>query len=333
MQYTKRVLSGIRATGRLHVGNYFGAVRKFFAQQSPDSLNMYFVADWHTLTTQQDPEVLRQSVREVVKDYLAAGLDPEQSIIYVQSSVPETAELSLLLSMLQPLGELLRIPTFKEKVRDNPDNANLGFATYPVLMAADILGPQATTIPVGEDQVPNVELAQHTARRFNNIYGETFTIPQTLTEMNKVPGLSGGKMGKSESDDAIGLDMSKEEILKRYLRRGITDVKRKGPTDPGDPYNRCQSVYPFHEIVTEGETETREIANLCLAGQIGCVDCKHRLVDSIYKLLEPFQERRRELADKDDYIREILVEGGRKARAIIKPTVDIVRDKMGIVLY
>jgi tryptophanyl-tRNA synthetase len=327
------VLSGIRATGRLHFGNFMGAVRHFVNYQKPENRCMYFIADLHTLTTLQDPEELRGNVLEIVKDYLAAGLDPEQSIIYAQSSIPEISELSLFLSMYQPLGDLQRIPTYKDLVRKNPDNVSLGLITYPVLMAADILGPQATLVPVGEDQIPNVELALHLARRFNERFGETFALPRTMEDMVKVPGLDGEKMGKSDADNAIDINSPMSSIRERYRKRGITDPKRIRRMDPGDPYHGCRSVYPLHEMITPGESETREIATLCLTAGIGCSDCKDRLVDSIAAILEPFQERRRELAQKDDYAREVLHQGGKRARELIAGTLDAVREKVGIVVY
>jgi tryptophanyl-tRNA synthetase len=324
------ILSGIRATGRLHFGNFLGAVRSFVNFQQAGNTCLYFIADWHTLTTLKDPEELRRNLIEIVKDYIAAGLNPEQSIIYAQSSVPEIAELCLYLSMNQPLGDLMRVPTYKELVRKHPDDVNLGLLTYPVLMAADILGPKATLVPVGSDQVPNVEMAQILARRFNSRFGETFVIPRMMEEMVIVPGLDGNKMGKSEADNAIDINASIAEIRRRYLERGITDVNRKRSSDPGDPYNGCKSIYRVHELITPGEVEGREIANACAHASIGCVQCKNRLVDSLANLIGPFQEARAKLAGQDNYIREILYEGGKKARAMISKTVAVVRDKMGI---
>ena len=333
MPKTEIVLSGIRATGKLHFGNFLGAVQNFVKFQQPGNTCLYFIADLHTLTTLQNPEELRGNLIEIVKDYIAAGLDPEKSIIYAQSSVPEISELCLYLSMLQPLGDLERIPTFKDLIRKNPDNVNLGIVTYPVLMSADILGPKATFVPVGEDQVPNIELARSLATRFNNRFGDTFVIPNMMQHMIKVPGLDGGKMGKSEADNAIDINSPRDVILERYLKKGITDPERKRASDPGDPYDRCQSVYSVHELVTPGEVETRTIANACRTAQIGCSECKHRLVDGIAKILEPFQAARAELSEKDDYIKEILHEGGKKARVMIRETTSDVRDKMGIVIY
>lgn len=327
------ILSGIRATGRLHFGNFMGAVRHFVVHQRPQNRCMYFIADLHTLTTLRDPNELRGNVIEIVKDYLAAGLNPDASIIYAQSSIPEIPELTLLLSMAQPLGELQRIPTFKELVRKNPDNVTLGLVTYPVLMAADILGPQATLVPVGEDQIPNVELARDLARRFNERFGKTFAIPEMLTEMVKVPGLDGEKMGKSEADNAIDINAPIDVIRRRYLTRGVTDPQRIRLADPGDPYNGCKSVYPLHEIITPGEVDDRTIAKACQTAAIGCAECKKRLVKSIAVILEPFQERRTALANRDSYARDVLHEGGKRARQIIAITVEDVREKMGVVIY
>jgi tryptophanyl-tRNA synthetase len=327
------VLSGIRATGRLHFGNFLGAVQNFVKFQQSGNTCLYFIADWHTLTTLESPEELRGNLVEIVKDYIAAGLDPEQSIIYAQSSVPEISELCLYLSMIQPLGELERVPTFKDLVRKNPNNVNLGLVTYPVLMAADILGPKATLVPVGEDQVPNVEMARNIADRFNKRFGDTLVVPKMMEQMIRVPGLDGAKMGKSEANNSININIPIEEIRDRYLKKGVTDPQRISVTDSGDPYNRCQSVYPIHELITDGELANREIANLCMSAQITCVRCKHRLVDSIAKVLEPFQEKRANLASQNDYVKNVLHEGGKKARAKIKMTTELVRERMGIVLY
>lgn len=328
------VLSGIRATSRLHFGNFIGAVQNFVKFQQPGNTCLYFIADWHSQTTLGDLEEIRNNLIEIVKDYIAAGLDPEQSIIYAQSSVPEIAELSWYLSCLQhPVGKLLRMPSYEEKKGKSATSDNLGLLSYPVLMAADILGPRATLVPVGDDQVIHVELARTLARRFNSHFGSTFVVPEMMEHMIRVPGLDGNKMSKSDADNVIEISSPMEEIRDRYLKRGVTDIERKRASDPGDPYNRCQSVYPVHEFITPGEAETRTIANACKEARIGCVACKNLLVGSIGKILEPFQAKRAELADKDDYIKEVLHEGGKKARGMIRETVEVVRDKMGIVIY
>ena len=329
----QRVLSGIRATGRLHFGNFMGAVRNFVKFQDGANTCLYFIADWHTLTTLEDPSEIRNNLLGIVKDYLAAGLDPNQSIIYAQSGVPEIAELSLYLGMIQSFGDLERTPTFKDMVRRFPDNVNLGTFSYPVLMAADILGPKSTLVPVGEDQRPNVEMARGLAKRFNQRFETIFTVPEMMEEMVKVPGLDGGKMGKSESDNAIDINSDIAAIRTRYRTRGITDPQKLRANDPGDPYNRCKSVYPLHDLITKGERDSRAIAQECQAGTLGCVACKDRLVQSISEVLIPFQEKRKELADKDALVREVLHEGAKKARAIISETTAQVRDAMGIQLF
>lgn len=330
MPPTETVLSGIRATGRLHFGNFMGAVQNFVKLQKTGNHCLYFIADLHTLTTMQNPEEMRRNIMDIAKDYLAAGLSPEHSSLYLQSSVPEITELTLYLSMVQPFGELTRIPTFKEKVRLAPNNVSLGLVSYPVLMAADILGPRATLVPVGEDQIPNVELARNLAQRFNKLYGQTFTVPVMLPQMLKVPGLKGGKMGKSEDDNAIDINASKQEIATRYREHGVTDVNRVRRDDPGDPYNGCKSVYPLHEMLTPGEKDNRNIANACRNASIGCAECKALLVDRIMDLLGPFQEKRRGYESQDRHVEEVLYEGGRHARRIISKTTAEVREKMGI---
>ncbi len=334
------ILSGIRATGRLHFGNFLGAVQNFVAYQKAGHTCLYFVADYHTLTTLPDPALLRANLIEIVKDYIAAGLDPNDSILYAQSSVPEITELSYLLSCFQSIGALQNVPTFKDLVRKQPDNVTLALLTYPVLMAADILGPRATLVPVGEDQVPNLELARELARKFNRLIGdEFFPVPEPMSDMVKVPGLDGFKMGKSEKmagtdqSNAIDINDPIEVIRERYMRHAITDPDRVRRDMPGDPYNGCRSVYPLHEMVTPGETDTRTIADQCRKAEIGCVDCKNLLVDRIGEVLVPFQDRRAELANDDDYIRDILGAGAAKARELILPTIEEVRSRMGLVRF
>lgn len=330
---SKTILSGIRATGRLHFGNYLGAVQRFVDFQGPGHQCFYFVADWHTLTTLKDTQQLQTNVIEIVKDYVAAGLDPDKSTIYVQSSVPEIAELCLYLSMIQPLGHLQRTPTFKELARKNPENVNLGTISYPVLMAADILGPKADLVPVGEDQVPNVELAQKLARRFNKTFGNVFVVPKMVEKMVRVPGLDGNKMGKSEASNAIDINSNMDTIAKTYRSRGITDTHRVDSEAPGDPLNRCKSVYPVHELVTQHEKEMRHIAKRCEAGKISCSECKTILVENIATILAPFQEKRADVAPKDEWIKEMLHEGGKRARRVISDTTAMARDAIGVKAY
>lgn len=323
------VLSGIRATGRLHLGNYLGAVRQFVEYEAGENLCMYFIADWHTLTTCQDPQAISNNVIEVATDYLAAGLNPERSIIYTQSSVPEIAELALYLAMFQPKNQIEDMPILKDIVRGKA-YVSMGHLYYPVLMAADILGPQATVVPVGSDQVPNVELACRLARKFNNLFGQTFVVPRVGLRTVKVPGLSGNKMGKSEGEQSIRLDDTIDQIRAKYLRHGVTDPSRKTREDPGNP-DQCLSVYPVHKLLCEKDTALlATIENECRTAKRGCSECKEELARMIDLLIQPFREKREELSAKPKYVKEVLHFGGMKARQIILPTLQAVRIKLGI---
>jgi tryptophanyl-tRNA synthetase len=336
MKQQRIVLSGIRATGRLHFGNFIGAVQKFVSYQGGDNLGMYFIADWHTLTTEKNPNAIRNNILEVAKDYLAAGLDPNQSIIYAQSSVPELMELSWYLASEQAHKQLVMIPTLKDllKKTDGAETGpNFAMISYPVLMAADILGPQAALVPVGEDQVPNVELARDLARKFNNRFPGIFTVPEMVQDMVRIPGLDGEKMGKSDAANAVGISDSLEEIRRKYATRGVTDEKRVAATDPGDPYNRCRSVYPVHEAISSDEVAHRTIAQRCVAGAIGCRECKGILADRLAEIIGPFQERRHTLECQNDYVRDVLHEGGKRARVMVAETVAKVREAVGIELF
>lgn len=326
------ILSGIRATGRLHFGNFLGAVSKFVQYQQPGNTCLYFVADLHTLTTLDDPEAMRRNILQIVKDYLAAGLDPNQSTIYVQSSVPEIAELTLYLSMFQPSGELEGLPTFKDMAAANPGRLTHGLMTYPVMMTADILGPRATLVPVGKDQIPNVELARGMARRFNNRFGETFVVPAMSEDMIRIPGLDGGKMGKSDGKNAIDINEPFAEMRAKYLKHGVTDKEKVTKDSPGNPY-QCKSVYPVHEAIDPAEVSSRVLANRCMAGTLGCVECKHSLVNKIEQRLGPFREARAQWENRTDEVCDILHEGGKRARQLFQPTLEAVREKIGIRIY
>lgn len=322
------VLSGIRATGALHLGNYFGAVQQFVKYAGGDNLSLYFIADWHTLTTFTDADAIRSNVLAVATDYLAAGLDPEQSIIYAQSSVPEIAELALYLGMFQGKAQLEDLPTVKDLVKDR--TITLGHLSYPVLMAADILAVQATLVPVGLDQRSNIETARDLARKFNRQFGHTFTVPEMAVQAVKIPGLRGGKMGKSEAHDGVSIVDDRATIIRKYSQ-GVTDATRVHANDPGHP-EACVSVYPVFETALSGSDPVRlaDIAATCRAGTRGCRDCKLELANALADVLAPFQERRRKLADRQDYVREVLHYGGMMAREIVQPTLELVRQKLGI---
>ena len=324
------VLSGIRATGGLHLGHYLGAIRQFVEYEAGDNLCMYFIADWHTLTTCQNPREISTNSIAIATDYLAAGLNPERSIIYAQSSVPEIAELALYLAMFQSKNQLEDMPTLKDLVRAG-SFISIGHLYYPVLMAADILGPKATVIPVGRDQVPNVELAIGIAKKFNELFGHTFVVPKIGLRTIKVPGLTGDKMGKSEKESSILLDDSVELIRDKYYRHGVTDDGRKTRHDPGNPDN-CASVYPVFKILREANPSALDDVNQkCRSGVRGCKECKLELAKDIAAFIQPFKERKRELVHKKKFVEEVLHFGGMKAREIIQPTVWEVREKLGII--
>ena len=261
-------------------------------------------------------------------DWLAAGLDPEKSTLFVQSHVPEVMELHTLLSMVTPLNWLLRVPSFKEKVKLQPENVNYGLVGYPVLMTADIILYKAEVVPVGEDQIVHLELAREITRRFNYLYGDTFPEPQAkLTHVPLIVGLDGvQKMSKQINNDIV-LAASPQETLDR-VKTAFTDPARKYRSDPGHP-DVC-NVYRLHQAFNCNRLE--EIASECRAAAIGCVDCKELLAQEINDTLEPFRERRNELAQKPDYIKEVLAEGARSAQAIARETIREVKEKMGLIL-
>jgi len=334
MSEKRIILSGIRATGRLHLGNYIGAIRKFVRLvKDADNDCFYFIANLHTLTTFMDAEALKANLIEVTLDYMAAGLHPDECTIYAQSSVPETCELTVLLTNLSPFGDLRRMPHFKEKAANAEDQGefvNVGLFQYPVLMAADILGPLATHVPVGEDQEVHVEFARSLARRFNNTY-KTFSFPEpaAISDSIRVPNLRGeGKMSKS-GDETVTLTDSRAEV-ERKIRIAVTDPQRQRRTDPGNPF--VCNIYTLHGYM---ETPTiNELYEGCTKATIGCADCKHALVNRLMEELDPIRERRSQLSERGEKLAlEVLHEGGLKARKSIRPTVEAVKDAMGVPKY
>ncbi len=320
-----RVFSGARPTGRQHIGNYLGALKNWVELQEEYEC-IYCIVDVHALTTMEEIDKLQQNIYEMMLDWLAVGLDPERSILFVQSHVPEVMELHTLLSMITPLGWLLRVPTFKEKARRQPQNINYGLVGYPVLMTADIILYKADTVPVGEDQLPHLELAREIVRRFHNQFGHVFPEPKAkLTPYPLVLGLDGvNKMSKSYNNH-IELAASPQETLERVMS-AFTDPERRYRSDPGHP-ERC-NIYRLHHFYSPDRLE--EIARECRSAGIGCVDCKKLLAQNINASLEPFRERRASLAAKPDYVREILAEGAARAHVIAKQTIREVKEKMGL---
>ena len=321
----KRVFSGARPTGRQHIGNYIGAIQNYVALQK-DYECIYCIVDIHALTTLENTDRLQQDIYEMMLDWLAAGLDPQKSILFVQSHVPEVMELHTLLGMVTPLGWLLRVPTFKEKARMQPQNVNYGLVGYPVLMTADIVLYKAELVPVGEDQLPHLELAREIARRFNSLFGPTFPEPQAkLTSFPMVLGLNGAqKMGKSY-DNYIELAATPEETAKLVMT-AVTDPARKYRSDPGHP--EVCNVFSLHGFFNPDRTD--EIAVECHSAKIGCVDCKKLLAEGINSKLAAFREKRASFAAEPQHVTEVLADGARRAQVIAEKTLAEVKEKMGL---
>jgi tryptophanyl-tRNA synthetase len=330
-QKKPRVLSGMRSTGKLHLGNFVGALDNWVKLQ--DSYEcFFFVADWHALTTDYaDTSGIKQNSMEVLLDWLAAGLEPERSTMFIQSHVPQHAELHLLLSMITPLGWLERVPTYKEQ-RENikeKDLGTYGFLGYPVLQSADILIYKADYVPVGEDQVPHVELTREIARRFNMFYcGKRAVFPEPqplLTPTPKLPGTDGRKMSKSYGNALMLTDP--EPVVREKLRTMVTDPARVRRTDPGNP-DVCP-VGDLHKIFSDQET-LRKVDVGCRTAGIGCIECKSWAANALVSVLNPMQERRRKYEQNPKLAWDIIEAGGAKARRICDATMGDVRQSMGL---
>ena len=326
------VLSGIRPTGHLHLGNYFGAVRSFVKMQN--EYNCYFfIADWHSLTTHPTPDNIQNSTRTILAEYLACGLDPEKATIYVQSDVPETIELYLYLNMNTYIGELGRVTTFKEKARQQPDNVNAGLFTYPTLMAADILQHRAKWVPVGKDQEQNMEMARKCARRFNNIYQtDLFPEPQNYyfgAEALKVPGLDGtGKMGKSDGNCIFLCD--EEKVVRKKVMRAVTD---NGPQTPNSEKPEViANLFKMMSIVSSPDTVSyfNEKWNDCT---LRYGDMKKQLAEDMVAVLNPIRERIQEYSSNTALLDRIAAAGAMKARESATKTLKEVRKTIGFRVY
>jgi len=322
----KRVFSGARPTGRQHLGNYLGAIQNYVTLQEKYSC-VYCIVDIHALTTLEDTSVLQMNIHEMMLDWLAAGLDPKKSILFVQSHVPEVMELYTLLGMFTPLSWLLRVPTFKEKVKLQPYNVNYGLVGYPVLQTADIVLYKAGVVPVGEDQVPHLELAREIVRRFNGRFGDTFPEPEAkLTSAPLVLGLDGkDKMSKQVGND-IELALSEEETLARVME-AVTDPARRYRSDPGHP-DIC-NIFRLHGLFNPLRRD--DLSEQCRSAKVGCVDCKKLLAQEINTALRSFREQRSVLATKPQYVEDVLVDGAKRARVIARKTMQEVKQKMGLI--
>jgi tryptophanyl-tRNA synthetase len=323
-----RILSGMRPTGPLHIGHLTGALDNWVRLM--DSYECYFaVVDWHALTTDYaDPKDIRENVLEVATDWLAAGLDPTKCTLFVQSLVPEHAELHLLLSMIVPVPWLERVPSYKDQQNQlsEKDLSTYGFLGYPLLQSADIMIYKADAVPVGEDQAPHIELTREVARRFNHLYGPVFPEPKTLlTEVPRVPGTDGRKMSKSYGNAVLLKDPP--EVVRDKIRPMVTDPARKRRTDPGNP--EICPVFDLHKAFSPKESQ-QWAAQGCRTAGIGCLDCKGRLLDHLLQRLEGIHARRPEFAAHPDTVWDILQAGSLRAREVARATMDQVRSAMKI---
>jgi tryptophanyl-tRNA synthetase len=325
----ERILSGMRSSGELHLGNYLGALKHWVQLQDAYEC-YYFIADWHALTTgYADTAQIRAWVREIAIDYLSAGLDPDKSVLFIQSQVPEHAELHLLLSMITPLGWLERIPTYKEQQQELKDRDlnTYGFLGYPLLQTADIIMYKAHWVPVGIDQVSHIEFSREVVRRFHHLYGvEIFPEPQPkLTEVPKLPGLDGRKMSKSY-DNVIYLSDSTMALTQK-VKTMVTDPARQRRTDPGDP--EVCPVFDLHRVYST-EAERQEVAHGCRTAGIGCLDCKGVLIGNMLTDLQPLHERRAYYAAHPDAAMQVLMAGSERARRVAQETMAQVREAVHI---
>lgn len=330
MPAKKRVLSGVRPTGKLHWGNYFGALKNWAEIQDKYEC-FYFVADWHALTTgYEHTEEIAPSVIEVLKDWLSAGLDPKKSVIFIQSWIPEHAELHLLLAMMTPLGWLERVPSFKdmqEELKDRDLNM-YGFLGYPLLQTSDIVMYKSDFVPVGEDQIAHIEFSREVVRRFTHIMKTpVFLEPQPLlTRSARVPGTDGRKMSKSFGNAIFMAD--DDETIRKKMMNTITDPARKLRTDPGTP--EVCNIFAYHKLYS-GEDFVRSIAEKCRSAAIGCVECKKICCDGALKFWRPIREKRQKWDGKEKELLKIAREGSARAREVAMKTMEEVRKTMGLI--
>jgi tryptophanyl-tRNA synthetase len=321
-----RVFSGARPTGRQHLGNYLGAIRNYVALQA-DYECIYCIVDLHALTTLKDTGKLREWTYEMALDWLAAGMDPEQgTIVFIQSHVPQVEELHLVLSMVTPLGWLTRLPTFKEKVRQQPDNVNYGLVGYPVLMAADITLYKASTVPVGVDQAPHLEFTREIVRRFNHQFGPVLVEPQAKhTDFPKVLGIDGEQKMSKSLDNHIEIAASPEEIQQRVMKM-VTDPARRYRSDPGHP--EVCNVFALHEFFSPDDVA--RIETDCRSAALGCVECKRLFARNLADYFAPLRERRAALAQEPDLVWDILADGARRASVIASQVIAEVKTAVGL---
>ncbi|MFC1866915.1 tryptophan--tRNA ligase [Thermodesulfobacteriota bacterium] len=324
----KRIVSGMRPTGRMHLGHLHGALNNWIRLQHEYKC-FYFIADWHALTSEySDTNIIKDSILDIIIDWVSIGLDPEISTFFIQSHIQEHPELHLVFSMITPLPWLERNPTYKEQLKElsQKDLYTYGFLGYPVLQAADILMYKANGVPVGEDQAPHVELTREIARRFNHLYKEVFPEPDTLlAPTSKILGIDRRKMSKSYNN-AIYLTDTDDEIDAK-TRQMITDPQRARRSDPGNP--EVCNVFSFHEIYTPGE-KVKQIGEDCLQARIGCVECKKLMAENLCNTLAPIREKRKELESDLNRVKEIIDHGNTRAKSIAQKTMAEVKEAIRI---
>lgn len=322
-----RVFSGARPTGRQHLGNYLGAIKNYVALQD-DYECVYCIVDLHALTTLDSTEDLRQNTYDIALDWLAAGIRPQESIVFIQSHVPQVTELHTILSMVTPLGKLTDLPTFKEKAREQPHNINYGLVGYPVLMAADIVLYKADTVPVGVDQAPHIEFTRETVRSFNYHFKTNVLIEPAMkiTHVPKVLGTDGQQKMSKSLNNQIELASTAEETLQRVMTM-VTDPQRVRRSDPGNP-DVC-NVFSFHKMFSP-EADIAMVDMECRRAGIGCVDCKKLMAKHLNEMLLPFRTKRAELEKDPQAIWDILEDGAARARAIAEKTMEEVRAAIGM---
>ena len=325
----KRILSGMQPSGKLHLGNYFGALKNWVDLQD-DFECFFFIADWHALSSlYENPRLIKDFSYEVAVDWLSAGLDPEKCTLFLQSKIPEHAELHLILSMMVPVPWLERNPTYKEKQDEvkKVDMSTYGFLGYPVLQTADIVLYRADLVPVGIDQAPHLELSREIVRRFHHLYKKhVFVEPDAkISSIPKLNGLDGRKMSKSY-DNAIFLSDNEKEVAKK-VKQMLTDPARARRDDPGDP--EVCNLYPFHKIYSP-QSMQYEVAEGCRSAKIGCGDCKNMLTETMLRNMRPIMEKRSEITKKPKEVEEIIAEGTRKAQLVATSTLDRVKQAMKI---
>ncbi len=323
----KRILSGMQPSGKLHLGNYFGALKNWVELQN-DFECFFFIADWHALSSlYEDPRRIKEYSFEVAVDWLSAGLDPEKCTLFLQSKIPEHAELHLILSMMVPVPWLERNPTYKEKQDEvkKVDMSTYGFLGYPVLQTADIVLYRADFVPVGIDQAPHLELSREIVRRFHNLYKKNVFIEPgaKISDIPKLNGLDGRKMSKSY-DNAIFLSDNEKEVSKK-VQQMLTDPARARRDDPGNP-DVC-NLYPFHKIYSP-QSMRDEVEEGCRSAKIGCGDCKKMLTQTMLEGMRPIMEKRKEIVNKPKEVEEIIEEGSRKAQLVAKSTLDRAKQAM-----